>query len=82
MRAGLLMSLESTNARMDALGANLLIFGRDITPEEVTAKVEAVSHDDLMRVAARIFAGRPTLAALGPLARLESLEKIAARIAA
>lgn len=82
MRAGLLMSLESTNARMDALGANLLIFGRDITPEEVTAKVEAVSHEDLMRVAARIFAGRPTLAALGPLAHLESLEKIAARIAA
>jgi predicted Zn-dependent peptidase len=82
MRAGLLMSLESTNARMDALGANLLIFGRDITPEEVSAKVEAVTAEDIARVATRILAGRPTLAALGPLAKLDPLADIAARIAA
>ncbi|MBL8805300.1 MAG: insulinase family protein [Rhodospirillales bacterium] len=82
MRAGLLMSLESTNARMDALGGNLLVFGRDITPEEVSAKVEAVSADDIARVAARILSGTPTLAALGPLKRLSSLAEIAAKLAA
>jgi len=82
MRAGLLMSLESTNARMDALGANLLIFGRDMTPEEVSAKVEAVTAEDMARVASRILSGRPTLAALGPLGKLDALEKIAAQIAA
>ncbi len=82
MRAGLLMSLESTNARMDALGANLLIFGRDITPEEVSAKVEAVTAEDIARVATRILSGRPTLAALGPLAKLDPLADIAAKIAA
>jgi predicted Zn-dependent peptidase len=82
MRAGLLMSLESTNARMDALGANLLIFGRDMTPEEVSAKVEAVTADDMARVASRILSGTPTLAALGPLGKLDGLDKIAAKIAA
>jgi predicted Zn-dependent peptidase len=82
MRAGLLMSLESTNARMDALGANLLIFGRDITPEEVSAKVEAVTAEDIARVATRILSGKPTLAALGPLAKLDPLAAIAARLAA
>ncbi|MBL8831203.1 MAG: insulinase family protein, partial [Rhodospirillales bacterium] len=82
MRAGLLMSLESTNARMDALGANLLVFGRDITPEEVSAKVEAVTAEDIARVATRILAGKPTLAALGPLAKLDRLADIAARLAA
>jgi predicted Zn-dependent peptidase len=82
MRAGLLMSLESTNARMDALGANLLIFGRDMTPEEVSAKVEAVTADDMARVAKRILSGTPTLAALGPLGKLDGLDKIAATIAA
>ena len=82
MRAGLLMSLESTNARMDALGANLLIFGRDMTPEEVSAKVEAVTAEDMARVAARILSGTPTLAALGPLGKLDGLDKIAAKIAA
>ncbi len=82
MRAGLLMSLESTNARMDALGANLLIFGRDITPEEVSAKVEAVTAEDIARVATRILSGKPTLAALGPLAKLDPLAAIAAKLAA
>jgi predicted Zn-dependent peptidase len=82
MRAGLLMSLESTNARMDALGGNLLVFGRDITPEEVSAKVEAVNAEDIARVAGRILSGRPTLAALGPLKNLSPLAEIAAKLAA
>ena len=82
MRAGLLMSLESTNARMDALGANLLVYGRDMPPEEVSRKVEAVTAEDLARVAARILKGRPTLAAMGPLAKLDPLAKIAERLAA
>lgn len=82
MKAGLLMSLESTNARMDALGANLLVYGRDVPPEEVARKVEAVTADDLARVAKRILSGKPTLAAMGPLAKLEPLAKIAEKIAA
>ena len=82
MKAGLLMSLESTNARMDALGSNLLVYGRDVTPEEVSRKVEAVAADDLVRVARRILTGKPTLAAMGPLGKLESLAKIAERLAA
>jgi predicted Zn-dependent peptidase len=82
MKAGLLMSLESTNARMDALGSNLLVYGRDVTPEEVSRKVEAVAADDLVRVARRILTGKPTLAAMGPLGKLEPLAKIAERLAA
>jgi predicted Zn-dependent peptidase len=82
MKAGLLMSLESTNARMDALGANLLVYGRDVTPEEVARKVEAVTADDLVRVARRILTGKPTLAAMGPLGKLDPLAKIAEKLAA
>jgi predicted Zn-dependent peptidase len=82
MKAGLLMSLESTNARMDALGANLLVYGRDVPPEEVARKVEAVTAADLARVAKRILTGRPTLAAMGPLAKLDPLAKIAEKLAA
>jgi predicted Zn-dependent peptidase len=82
MKAGLLMSLESTNARMDALGANLLVYGRDVPPEEVARNVEAVTGEDLARVAKRILAGKPTLAAMGPLAKLDPLAKIAEKLAA
>ncbi|MBI3711334.1 MAG: insulinase family protein [Proteobacteria bacterium] len=80
MKAGLLMSLESSNARMDALGSQLLIFGRPIATEEISARIDAVNAQDTARVAARIFAGQPTLAAMGPLDALEPLDRWVARL--
>ena len=80
MKAGLLMSLESTNARADALASQLLIFGRPIPPEEVAQRIEAVSAEDVARVARRIFSGPLTLAAMGPLGRLEASARVAERL--
>jgi predicted Zn-dependent peptidase len=82
MKAGLLMSLESTNARMDALGSQILTYGRPLAVAELIAHIDAVDQDALVRVARRIFAGRPTVAAIGPLRRLASLDEIASRIGA
>jgi predicted Zn-dependent peptidase len=81
MRAGILMSQESTGARMEGLGTQLLIYGRAVPVEEMVRKIEAVSPDDVARVARRIFAGRPTVAAIGPLGGLESYENLASRLA-
>jgi predicted Zn-dependent peptidase len=81
MRAGILMSQESTGARMEGLGTQLLIYGRPVPVEEMLRKIEAVSPDDVARVAHRIFAGRPTLAAIGPLGGLESYENLVSRLA-
>ncbi len=80
MKAGLLMSLESTNARMDALGSQLLIYGRPLPVSELSDKIEAVDSGALVRVAHRIFTGRPTLAAMGPVRKLVTLDDIAARL--
>lgn len=80
MKAGLLMSLESTNARMDALGSHLLIYGRPIPVEEITTGIDSVTAEDIARVASRIFAGAPTLAATGPLKKLEKFETLKARL--
>jgi len=81
MRAGILMSLESTGARMEALGSQLLIYGRPIPVEEMVRKIDAVSADDVAAVAKRIFAGRPTVAAMGPLSGLEPYGKLVERLA-
>jgi predicted Zn-dependent peptidase len=70
MRAGILMSLESTGARMEALGSHMLIYGRPIPVEEMVRKIDAVTATDVARVARRIFSGRPTVAAMGPLSGL------------
>jgi predicted Zn-dependent peptidase len=82
MKAGLLMSLESTNARMDALGSQILTYGRPLPIAEITGQIDAVDANALVRVARRVFAGRPTMAAMGPLRKLESLDEIASRIGA
>ncbi|MBI3452018.1 MAG: insulinase family protein [Rhodospirillales bacterium] len=79
MKAGLLMSLESTNARMDALGSNILIYGRPIPPDEISRCIDAVTPEDITRVARRLFVGRPTIAAMGPLGGLEPYARLARR---
>ena len=80
MRAGVLMSLESPGARMEALGTHFLVYGRAIPVEEILRKIQAVTAEDVARTAKRIFGGKPTLAALGPLGGLEPYEKLVARL--
>lgn len=81
LKAGLLMALESTNARMDALGSQLLIYGRPISPEEMVDRIDAVGAADVARVARRIFGGRPTMAAMGPLGDADLFARLALQTA-
>jgi predicted Zn-dependent peptidase len=79
IKAGLLMSMESTMSRAEQLGQHLLLFGRPIPNSEIIAKIDAVDLDAVKRAAAGLFTTKPTVAALGPLARLEPFDRIAAR---
>jgi predicted Zn-dependent peptidase len=81
IRAGLLMGLESTSARMDALGSQILTYGRPLPPDEIVARIDAVTAEHVAASGRRLFAGTPALAAIGPLARLEPLSRIRARLA-
>ena len=68
-KAGLLMGLESSPARCEQLGRQLLIYGRPIPPDEITAGIDAVDAGAVSRTAWRLVAGAPpALASLGPLA--------------
>jgi len=66
VKASLLMSLESTGSRCEQLARQLQVFGRVSPTAETVARLNAVTLDDIRRAAARVFRGRPTLAALGP----------------
>jgi predicted Zn-dependent peptidase len=81
MKAGMLMSLESTYSRCEQLARQMHIFGRPLDIAEIVSQIDAVNEEAVRRVAARLFKSRPTLSALGPVGRLEPLEKIAARLA-
>jgi predicted Zn-dependent peptidase len=78
MKASLLMTLESSEARVGQLARQMLAYGRPIPLEEIVAKVEAVTVESA-RAAGRALVerGRPAIAALGPGSGLESTAAIA-----
>jgi predicted Zn-dependent peptidase len=82
MKAGLLMALESNSARVEQLAQHLLIHGTPFDPVEAVRRIEAVDDAAIARVVRHWHAAPPTLAALGPLARLEPFDRVAARLAA
>jgi len=79
VKAGLLMSLESSSSRCDRLGRHMLIFGRPISIDEILQKINAVTETDVKRIAAKVFSSELTLAALGPISSLESYDKLLSR---
>ncbi len=82
VKAGLLMSLESTGSRCEQLARQLQVFGRIVPTQETVARINAVSIADVQRAAARQFRAAPTLAALGPAGHVPGLPHIADRLAA
>ena len=82
MKAGLLMSLESTSARCEQLAQHLLIHGTPFDPSEIVRRIEAVDDAAIRRVVTRWRSAPPTLTALGPLSRLEDFGRLQARLAA
>jgi predicted Zn-dependent peptidase len=81
LKAGLLMSLESTSARCEQLARQLMVFGRPIPVAETIAKIDAVDAGAVERVARRVIASPPTLAALGPIDRVPDFAAVTAALA-
>ena len=66
--SSILLSLESSSARVSALARQEIIHRRRIPPEEIIEKMEAVNPEDLQRVAHKYF--RSDTLALGALGNL------------
>jgi len=81
LKAGTLMALESTMSRCEQLGQQILIYDRPVPVEEIVAKIDGVDRESVVKAASRLRASRPTVAALGPIAKLESYDRIAERLA-
>ncbi len=81
LKAGTLMALESTMSRCEQLGQQVLIYDRPIPVEEIVAKIDGVDRESVIKTAARLRTSRPTVAALGPIDKLESYDRIAERLA-
>ncbi len=80
MKAGLLMSLESTSARCEQMAQHMLIYGTPFDPDDIVRRIDAVDDDAIRRVVASWRAGPPTLVALGPVSHLEDFARVEARL--
>ncbi len=81
IKSGMLIGRESMIGRAEQQAKYLFYRGKAFNVDETIAKIEAIMPADVTRVAKKIFVGRPTIAALGPLDRLEPYEKISERLA-
>lgn len=69
LRGGLVLGLEDPGARMSRLGKGELVYAEQLPIDEVVRRVEAVTPDDVRRLAATLFARPEILAVVGPRVR-------------
>jgi predicted Zn-dependent peptidase len=80
LKAGLLMGMESPSQRAEQLARQILIYGRPVSTAEMIAKVDAVDASAIRRFGSHLLQrSTPAFAALGPIGKLDSYDRIAAR---
>ena len=83
LKASLLMGLERPGGRAEQIAGQLFALGRIQPPAEILAHLDAIDLGRVKRYAARVMqTGAPTIAAVGPIARLENHERFARRFGA
>lgn len=80
LKVALLSALETPGGRIERNARQIMAWGRVIPPQEVIAKVDAVTVDDVRAAGRRLLTGAPTLAAIGPIKKLPTLERITATL--
>jgi predicted Zn-dependent peptidase len=67
IKGNYLLGMESTDNRMTGLARNEICFGRQVTPEEVIARIDAVDREAIRSLAEGMFRSDAlTVAAIGP----------------
>lgn len=77
LRSSLFMSQESTMSRAEKLAFNQLMYNRIIPNAEILERIEAVTQDDIKRLAKQLLQQAPATAFVGPLTHVPSGDAIA-----
>ncbi len=77
MRGGFVLGLEDTGSRMSRLGKGELMHGEVLEVDELLARIEAVTLDDVREVAADVLTRPLSLGVIGPYGDRDFSEAIA-----
>ena len=80
LKSGLMMSRESAFRRCESAARQLLVFNRVIEPSEIIKKIDEVTKESVSNVSNYILKSPMTIASIGPIKKLESLEQIKKRL--
>jgi predicted Zn-dependent peptidase len=64
LKGGMLLGLETSDARMSRLAKSEIFFRRDVSPAEIAASIDATSNDDIVQLGERLFRPEHTAVAL------------------
>ncbi|HUZ67136.1 MAG TPA: pitrilysin family protein [Beijerinckiaceae bacterium] len=80
MKVSLLTALESSSARAEQIARQLFIYGRVLPKEEIIARIDALTTQEVRGAGARLLATAPTVSAVGSVARVMDPTKIVERL--
>jgi predicted Zn-dependent peptidase len=80
LKVGLLAGLESPAARSEQIARQILAFGRVLTRAEMIEKIDLLSVDEIRRAGAKALRSAPTVAAIGPISKVYSPDRVAERL--
>jgi predicted Zn-dependent peptidase len=80
MKVSLLMALESSSARAEQIARQLLAFDRVIGKDEIIARIDGLTLEDVRHAGARIIASAPTVSAIGSVGKVWTPDRIAERL--
>ena len=69
LKGSLMLSLENTSSRMSHIARQEIYFGRTFVLDEILAGIEAVSAEDVPRIAGELFRDEVAMSVLGNLGR-------------
>jgi predicted Zn-dependent peptidase len=79
-KARLLMRSENWSTHAGSNAIDMIIHNRVMDNAETIAKIDAVTKEDMANLARRIFAGKPTLASLGPISQVATYDDVLKRL--
>jgi predicted Zn-dependent peptidase len=65
-KGGLVLGLEDTGSRMTRLGKGELLYDELLSVDDILARVDAVTVDEIREIAAQVLGGPASLAVIGP----------------
>ena len=77
MKVSLVAALESPGARAQQIARQMQIFGRPLSSEEMVARVDAISLEDVRKTGAAMLRSPPTVATIGAVGKVPGEAKIA-----